>query len=176
MPSYQGTTQIAGLGTVAFPPGEWLLEFRRIEPSTSNYQLPDYHVFKRKGDRLERLTILRYLQTDTPRQLALMLDTVGETLGDGVPWPDKKEKNPVGEMFPLRTDPAEPKLTERHLGYSFIHSLPQPAASWICHTHLFLQDNAVIIIAHASTSVITPEVVSKVQSGSRFLKVERNTK
>ena len=155
------------------------MEFRRLQGPTNSLHGPDYFVFKRIGDRLERLTFLRYPPTTTPRQLAHMLDTVGETMGDGVPWAEKKERFGVGEIHPMRMEPHSPTLTERTITYSFIHVRPSPEPSWLCHSFLFLHGGSAFVIAHASTSIISPETAGDVQFRSQFLpstKAPRNDK
>jgi hypothetical protein len=165
---YTGRAVIADLGNVAFPAGEWSLEFQRIQASTNALHLPDYFVFKKVSDPLERLTFLRYPPTTTPRQLAHMLDTVGETMGDGVPWQERKEYSIGGEIHPMRLEPHSPTSTERTITFSFIHVRPSPAPAWLCHSFLFLHGGSAFVLAHASTSVINPETVSDVHFRSEF--------
>jgi hypothetical protein len=54
--NFTGKAMVAGLGKIAFPEGEWSLEFRRVQAPSNDRQIPDYFVFKRSGDRLERPT------------------------------------------------------------------------------------------------------------------------
>jgi hypothetical protein len=166
---YTRTAVVASLGKIAFPAGEWTLEFQRLQNPTNSVFIPDYFVFKRVGDRLERLTFFRYPPTTTPRPLASMLDTVGETMGDGLPWEEKKaEDRSRGPIYSLRIDPPSPSATERRITFSFIYAAPDPAPSWLCHAFLFSHDSSVFVIAHASTSVISPEPVQDVQLHSKF--------
>jgi hypothetical protein len=167
--NYSGRTAVAGLGEIAFPAGEWLFEFQRIQHQTNSAFIPDHFVFKRVGNRLERLTFLRYPPTTSPRRLDHMLDTIGETMGDGIPWEEKKlGGRSAGAIQPMRLMPYNPTPTERRIEYSFIHVLPSPAPSWLCHSILFSHDGSSFVIAHASTSVIDPEVVGDVQFRSQF--------
>src|SRR5687768_12660463 len=124
---YAGATNVAGLGRIAFPAGEWSLELQKIQAPTNHVELPDYFVFKKIGDQLERLTFLRYPPTIPPRKIAFMLDPVWETLGDGIPAEEKKEYSGEGEIHPMRRQPESPSDTERTIAFSFIHSLPPPA-------------------------------------------------
>jgi hypothetical protein len=55
---YVGRAVVVGLGNITFPTGEWSLEFQHMQAPTNGLHLPDYFVFKRGGDRLERLTFL----------------------------------------------------------------------------------------------------------------------
>ncbi|MCD8535822.1 MAG: hypothetical protein LR011_13975 [Verrucomicrobia bacterium] len=172
--NYTGKAAVAGLGTIAFPEGEWSLEFQRIHAPTNDLHVPDYFVFKRVGDRLERLTFLRYPPTTTPRQLGHMLDTVGETMGDGLPWELKNAASRSGGVIhPLRVEPPVPSATERHVTFSFIHVHPSPAPSWLCHAFLFSHDSSAFVIAHSSTSVISPEDVQDVKSRSQFSRITK---
>jgi len=171
---YTGTMVVASLGKIAFPEGEWALRFQRIQHPTNSVLIPDYFVFKRIGDRLERLTFLRHPPPTTPRQLALMMDTVGETMGDGLPWEEKKkEDRSGGEIHSMRVEPPSPALTERTIAFSFIHVRPSPASSWLCHSFLFSHDGSVFVIVHASTSVISPETVGDVKLRSQFFPNDR---
>jgi len=171
---YVGRAVVVGLGNITFPTGEWSLEFQHMQAPTNGLHLPDYFVFKRGGDRIERLTFLRYAPTTTPRQLAHMLDTVGETMGDGIPWEEKtQEGRPPGVIHPMRTIPGSPTLTELKIEYSFILVRPGPAPSWLCHSILFHQGHSTFVIAHASTSAIDPEVAEDVQFRSQFFPITK---
>ena len=168
--NYTGKATVAGLGNIAFPPGEWSLEFQRIQHPTNVVFMPDYFVFKRIGDRLERLTFLRHQPTVTPRRLGHMLDTIGETLGDGIPSEAKKSGDEWADrIHPMSLMPASPTATERQIQYSFIYVRPSPAPAWLCHSILFFHDKSAIVIAHASTSVTDPETVEDVQFRSRLI-------
>src|SRR5689334_21641126 len=123
--SYSGKATIARLGMIAFPAGEWSLEFQRIQAPTNSPYLADYFVFKMFAERMERLTFLRYPPTVTPRQLGHMLDTIGETMGDGIPGEEKQsEDHGAGVIHPMRLMPASPTATERQIEYSFIQVRP----------------------------------------------------
>ena len=163
---YTGKSTVEGLGTVVFPAGEWLLEFRRVEPDSADLK-PIYFVFKKLGAQLERLTFLRYSEASAPIWL---LDTTGETMGDGIPFDQKQYRPPADgdTVYPMRIDPQPMKSTDTRIVYSFIHVHAAPKPSWLCHTILFSRENAVFIIAHASTSVTNPETVEDVQSNSTF--------
>lgn len=163
---YSGKTSVSDLGTIAFPTGEWTLEYRRIHSATD---APDYFVFTKVADPLERLTFLRHPRTTPARQLVHFLDTIGESMGDGIPFEEKKGDYGVGEIHPMRLEPATPGRGERSIAYSFIHAHTAPAASWLCHSYLFLHGGRVFVIVHASTSVISPAVVQNVHFRSEFV-------
>ena len=155
--------------------GHW--SFRKLKPPTNRIDVPDYFVFRRGGERLERLTFLRYPPTTTPRHLGHMLDTVGETMGDGLPWELKKaEDRSGGVIHALRVEPPAPSLNERTVAFTFIHVHPSPASSWICHAYLFSDHNSAFVIAHSSTSVISPEDVQEVQFRSQFYPSTKTTR
>jgi hypothetical protein len=172
--TYSGKATVHDLGKIAFPGGNWVLEFRRVHSVTNHLDQPDYFVFRKAGGFPERLTFLLYLRTTTPRQLMHFLDTVGESMGDGIPFEEKQAGDySTGEIHPMRLNPTTPTPTDRTIEYSFIYARDTPAPAWLCHSYLFLHGGAVFVIAHASSSVISPTVVQDVQLRSEFLRRPR---
>ncbi len=177
---FSGHTSVEGLGSFTFPPGEWTLEFQRIHhAATQNKGQADYTVFKKLGNKEERLTFLQFPASSPAQQLQHYLDTVGETLGDGIPQEQKMENrknepkkqsanSDSGKIHMMNTNPMNLTETTRTIYYSFIHVPPSPEPAWLCHTVLFLHEDAVFIIALASTSSTDPDIVDDVQSSLRI--------
>ena len=56
--TFTGTATIDGIGAIALPPGKWTLE-HAVSPETKTNE-PNVYVFRKEGDRLERLTIQKF--------------------------------------------------------------------------------------------------------------------
>jgi hypothetical protein len=82
---YTGRAAIDGLGTIAFPAGEWLLEAQSAQSAADTPPHREYFIFRRVGGALvERITFLRYPPKHSPL-LSHMLDSITEGLGNGIP-------------------------------------------------------------------------------------------
>jgi hypothetical protein len=156
---------------VAFPPGEWLIEFRRTPPQS---QPRDYFVFKRVSPPVHRLAVLRYSSVRAAPALYMYLDGLHETMGDGVPmeerWPKEDE---VYGVFPMRQEPQDVgKVSD--IDFSFV-AQGKSGTSWLTHTHLWRRyDNWTFIFVYASTEVTSPEVLDEVQGRSELLAAPRS--
>jgi hypothetical protein len=166
-PGLSGKATVDGLGLVAFPPGNWLLEFRGSDTNHA-YSWGDYFVFRRTGQPPHRLTIFRIPPGNAAPALSMYLDTLWETMGDGVPvqqqWP-KEDK--VESGHPLRTDP--PNLANANdIEFSFMSKM-ESGMSWLTHAHLSgFDDRWRYIIVYTSTEVTSPEILDTVRFHSRF--------
>jgi hypothetical protein len=168
---YSGKTAIAGLGTISFPGGEWVLEFRNAQRAAENFNHRDYFVFKRVGNELARLTFIRYSSQHSP-PLYHMLDGTREEFRIGIP----SEEMPVGSTgwapFVMRLVPPNPKSTEDRIEYSFIHTPTAPTPpgqTWLCNTLLFKSKGSAFVIVYAAPTVSSPELVQDVFSDSVFM-------
>jgi hypothetical protein len=169
---FSGKAQVDGLGLVAFPPGEWSLEFTRIQPAKNDSKRPDYFVFKKAGDRIQRLAFLRYSPAIARKHLYALMDGLAETMGDGVPMQDTKDPGDFGSAaFPIRqvpTDITDDVTVTRVIEYSFISTRRSTGVSWLCHTVLFSTDGWVFVIVHTSPDVTSPELIQDVHFRSRL--------
>src|SRR4051812_28443 len=88
---YSGHAQVEGLGEVAFPAGEWELEYSRVQQDPArDKQQREYFVFKRTGVAGERLTILRYNPVIAPRTIPYPRRDPTFWLGNGLPMEVEK--------------------------------------------------------------------------------------
>ena len=79
--SYGDKVTIDGIGEVALPSGKWLLE-HAVTPEKKDR--PDVYVFKKVGDRLERLTFQKF----APRiahPIRNYVDSIGDSVSNGIP-------------------------------------------------------------------------------------------
>ena len=80
--TYSGVVTIDRVGQVALPPGDWLLEYAFTPDIKSNN--PDIYVFKKRGDRLERLSIERY-GPHIAGPIDSYFDSIGDLRANGIP-------------------------------------------------------------------------------------------
>ena len=158
---YSGTTKISGLGTLEFPPGEWLLEFRRPRPTPNPAHRPDYFGFRKISNVPERLGFRLYEPDTAMAQLVRYLDGIGEDLGEGAPREELGIPAGDGATYPMRLQPTISHITPTtdDIAYSFISIRPNQPLNWLCHTHLFSRHGWVFVAFHASPSVTNPDTV-----------------
>jgi hypothetical protein len=164
---YSGKASVDGLGTIALPAGEWILEFRRVQLAGADKTLRDYFTFKRVDADLERITIFRY-RPGYPWPIRNMLDGISETMGNGIP-PEEEPNKGGQEIHTMRLVPQAPKPEDKHITFSFISMRQPPSRSWLCHSYLFMCDSYAFVLTHSSQVVISPEAVQDVGDGSRLL-------
>jgi hypothetical protein len=164
---YKRTANVEDLGTIAFPTGEWILEFRRVQPPGADVKLRDYFTFKRVNGDLERMTIFRY-KPGYPWPLVNMLDGIGETMGNGIP-PEEEPHKAGQEIHPLMLEPRVPNSKDKYLNFTFISVQEPPSRCWLCHAYLFLREGYAFVLTHSSQSVINPNTIDDVGIHSRFL-------
>jgi hypothetical protein len=162
-----GKATVDGLGLVAFPPGNWFSEFQGSDTNHA-YSWGDYFVFRRTGQPPHRLTIFRIPPGNAAPALYMYLDSLFETMGDGIPiqqqWP-KEDKMESGH--PLRTDPPD-VADANDIEYSFMSKM-ESGMSWLTHVHLSgFDDRWRYIIVYTSTEVTSPEILDTVRFHSRF--------
>jgi hypothetical protein len=158
---FAGRCEVAGLGTVGFPPGEWYLEFRRAPPNPNPAKRPDYFGFRKVSDPPERLGFRRYDPAIAPSVLYRLLDGIGESLGQGAPQEELGSQDGLGTTYPMRSVPetSRMKLTDTDIAYSFISTHPKRPLNWLCHAHLYSKDGWAFVVIHASPAVLDPDTV-----------------
>jgi hypothetical protein len=158
---FSGKAQVDGLGLVAFPPGQWSLELTRIQPDKNDSKRPDYFVFKKAGDPVQRLAFLRRSPAIAPKHLYQLMDGLVETMGDGVPFEETKGPLDYGSAFPMRQEPKD-VTGAREIEFSFISNRRSTGVSWLCHAVLFFKEGWVFVIVHTSPEVTSPELIQDV--------------
>jgi hypothetical protein len=164
---FSGKVQVDGLGLVAFPPGKWSLEFARTQPAKNDAKRPDYFVFKKTGDRVQRLAFLRYSPVTAPKDLYHLMDSLVETMGDGVPPEETKDRPAYGPAYPMRREPQD-VTGASVIEFSFISTRASTGISWLCHTVLFSKDGWAFVIVHTSPYATSPELIQDVHFRSRL--------
>jgi hypothetical protein len=167
---FSGKATVEGLGLVAFPPGQWRLEFQGRDKS-ENYSWGDYFVFRRTGLPLHRLTVFRVPPGRAAPALYMYLDTLHETMADGIPILQRWPKLDVVESgFPLRLDPPDGASTNE-IDISFT-SKTQSGTSWLTHACLSRPYHGwTFILVYTSTEVTSPELVEDVRLFSRLARM-----
>ena len=165
---YSGEANVEGLGTIAFPAGEWLLEFRRVQPVGAAAYLRDYFTFKKVDGDFERLTFYRY-RPECPTPLDHMLDGLTEERGDGVPVEEWLQKTKTCEDTVSMRPVHDGSSKEKYIRFTFFVVQKLPLRSWLCHSYLFTHQVFSFVITHSSQFVTNPITVADVGDKSRFL-------
>jgi hypothetical protein len=164
--TYEATVTVEGIGTIALPPGKWLLEHSKSFDTQSNN--PDVFVFKKEGDRLERLTFQRF-DSHIIHPIGAYFDSIGDSTSNGVPrrlFDFKDDYNTVHILRPVfDMKRSGDKVT--CLGGSFLYE-SESGKHWMSHAFVSDQDGWVLVCVHASPFAISPDTVSYVFIESNF--------
>ena len=165
-PVYSGVSHVDGLGDVAFPPGDWTLE-HRTSP-TDEEGMPDAYVFKRKGDRLERLSIKRFEPVGA-LTIGSYFDSIGDSMSNGTPMKivgKKSEHDSVHILAPVKDlQTSNGKVVCKVSSYIYTSETKPP---WMSHAFVCLIDGWVLVGCHASPHALSPEDVQNIYFDSKF--------
>jgi hypothetical protein len=164
---YTDKAKIEGLGEIALPPGKWELEIAAKQ--TKNYPY-DLYVFKKQGDRLERLSFRR-VPPEIAGRLSNYFDSIGDSFSNGIPLrgQEKSQHDTAHIIQPLRTYRwTEGK--ESGMSSSYIYTSEKDGPPWMSHACVTEEGGAVLISVHASPHVLSPETIYDIVSDSKFEK------
>ena len=167
---FAGTVEIEGLGLVALPPGEWMVEVADATPRME--EIPDCYIFRRVGIDWERLTILRYRPEIAPGKLVNLADTMADSFNEGVPIFMQSEVSLFGGYVAEQDAVVELQRAPKDwdakvLVFSDIHTSSN-RPTWMSHVVLAGKDGAAFGYLHSSTRVLSPEAVDEVWLDSRL--------
>ncbi len=170
--TYTEAVKIDGIGQVALPSGEWELEITRV--SDDPMHAHDIHVFKRLGERLERMTLQRF-SGNLVHPIGAYFDSIGDSTSEGVPTSMNDFKSAHGSVYILR-GMEELSRTEGGItcfGASYVYTSESSDAHWMSHAFVCENEGEVIVCVHSSPFAITPETVQAVYDDSEFRTGER---
>lgn len=163
--TFSGRSVVDGLGEIPFPPGQWSLEYQRTQLATNLWR-PDYFVFRKVGDPIHRLAILRYSTGFPDKPLWQRIDTLHETMGEGVP-PQERRGDEGYSIAPMGNSlvnlPSDPK----DISWSFIST--RQDVSWLCHARLFWRNGLVFAVLYTSPQVVKPDIIDTVVDRGKFV-------
>ena len=158
---------IDGIGQIAFPPGSWTVE--HVVRHDKNVRSPDVYVFKKAGDRLERLTVQRF-GPHISHPIAAYFDSIGDSMSEGIPIQLLDWKNAHDTTYILRPVVVRERSGDREIcmvaTYLCTGETDDP---WMSHAFVCDRDGWLLVCVHASPHVISPETVDQVFSKSKFV-------
>ena len=166
--THQGRITIAGIGEVQLPPGQWILE-RAVVPDESSHT-PEVFVFKKVGDRLERVTFQRF-GPHIARPIEAYFDSIGDSMSNGVPIHllDFESDHDTAHIMRgiIKLEATREKTISLKSSYIYT-SERKDHFPWM--SHAFVRDCGgwVLVCVHASPYVISPETIENVCLDSRF--------
>ena len=78
--SMSGDVTVARLGKIHLPDGKWMIEHTYVPTKESNR--PDCFVFRKLGDRLERIAIIRYRPEIAQKKAYMYADSIADSIGN----------------------------------------------------------------------------------------------
>ena len=160
--TYSGKVPLPGIGSVALPRGDWLLE-RTSTPDKSKGE-PDVFVFKKVGPRLERLTFQRF-GPHISHPIEAYFDSIGDSTSNGIPihlLNRKNEHDAVHIMKPV----YELELGCKASSYIYTSETKDP---WISHAFVNDRKGWILVCVHASPHVLSPDAIDSIYHDSEFL-------
>ncbi|MBL8814582.1 MAG: hypothetical protein JNL58_01035 [Planctomyces sp.] len=164
--TYEDQAVVEGIGTIALPPGKWLFEHSKsFDRNTNN---PEVFVFKKLGDRLERLTFQRF-GSHIAHPISAYFDSIGDSTSHGVPrqlFEFKDDYDAIHILRPIfEMEQSGSKVT--CMGGSFLYS-SESGNHWMSHAFVSDRNGWVLVCVHASPFAILPETVETVFADSTF--------
>jgi hypothetical protein len=157
------TVKVNGVGEIALPPGEWELEITHLDG------IPEHgcetHVFKKCGERLERMSVQRF-SGRFAHPMPAYFDSIAMSFSHGIPTPLAESENvhdsvcPIGDVEELDGDDA--------LMASYVYTGNTDETNWMSHAIVHDHEGVVIVCVHASPFVISPELVKDLYMYSEF--------
>jgi hypothetical protein len=170
---YTDKAKIEGLGEIALPPGKWELEIAQLPTKPGERAL---FVFKKQGDRLERLSF-QCVPPEIAAPLGNYFDSIGDSYSNGIPLrgKEKREHDTTYIIEPLRvfrsTEGKDTGMTS-----SYIYTDEKGNVPWMSHACVTKEGEAVLISVHSSPFVLAPDTIQDVISDSKFEKPPKNAK
>jgi hypothetical protein len=164
--SFSGQAKIDGIGEIALPPGRWTLEHVATPEKKTNK--PDVYVFKKEGDRLERLTIQKF-GPHISHPLSNYFDSIGDSTSNGIPVQllDRKNEHDTAHILRPLVVRERSGGKDTCLASSYIYT-SETKDPWMSHAFVCDRDGLVLVCVHSSPHVISPETVDEVFAESRF--------
>jgi hypothetical protein len=160
--TYSGKVTIKGIGEISLPPGEWILEWAVI---SKNQEGRDCYVFKKSGDRLERLSIQRCAGIYR-FPIPVYFDSIGDSLSQGIPTCLLDYENCHDSAEILRP-PKSCNNSQSRMTGSFVYT-SETEDPWMSHAIVCDCDSWVLVCVHASPFAISPETIEKVYLDSEI--------
>ena len=164
--SFVEKANIDGIGEISLPPGKWTLEY--VVTPEKNTNSPDVYVFKKDGDRLERLTFQKF-GPHIAHPISAYFDSIGDSTSNGIPvrlldW--KNEHDTAHILRPLEVRETTGKETTC-MASSYIYT-GETKDPWMCHAFVCSRNGLVLECVHASPHALSPDTVDEVFTESRF--------
>jgi hypothetical protein len=162
---YTDKAKIEGLGEISLPPGKWELEIAVKQTKEYPY---DLYVFKKQGDRIERLSFRR-VPPEIAGRITSYADSVGDSFSKGIPLRGKEKcahdtAHILSPLTPFRkTDGRDTAAS-----ISYIYTSEKEEVPWMSHACITEEGGAVMISVHASPHVLSPDTITGVVGQSKF--------
>ena len=162
-----GEVEVPRLGRIRLPDGKWTIEHNYLP--TKESKLPDCFVFRKIGDRLERVTFIRYRPEIAQKSAYMYADSIADSVRFGIPYFVNSDfvthAQTEFEIEQINT-PKDWKENDLELTYVYASKKDAP---WMSHSCIRLKSDWVVIGVHSSPFAITPETIRQIRDVSRIL-------
>ena len=162
-----GDVTVARLGKMHLPEGKWIIE-HSYNP-TKESKRPDCFVFRKLGDRLERIAIIRYRPEIAQKKASMYADWIADSIGMGVPYfvnPDFHAHARAHDEVEQLGRPKDWNDSELVLTYIYTSKKEAP---WMSHSFILLKSDWIVVGVHSSPYAISPDTIRELKDGSEIL-------
>ena len=160
-----GDVSVPRLGKIQLPEGRWVIEHAYVP--TRESKRPDCFVFRKYGDRLERIAILRYRPEIAQKKAFMYADSIADSIALGVPYfvdaDFKSHHHDEAEQL------GEPKdWDDNELELTFIYT-SKKEIPWMSHSFITLKSDWIVVGVHSSPFAISPDTIRQLKDRSDIL-------
>lgn len=160
-----GEVELPRLGKIQLPEGKWTVEHTYVP--TKDSKRPDCFVFRKLGDRLERIAIIRYRPEIAQKKASMYADSIADSIEKGVPFFIGDDLHtPAHDEIEQLGRPNDWNDNELELTYIYTGKEEAP---WMSHSFISLKSDWIVIGVHASTFAISPGTIRQVRDSSKVL-------
>ncbi len=163
---HSGVVELPRLGKIQLPEGKWTVEYTYIP--TKESKRPDCFVFRKLGDRLERITVIRYRPEIAQKKASMYADSIADSIEKGVPaFINKNDLQAlVHDEIEQLGQPKDWDDNELELTYVYAGKKEAP---WMSHAFITLRSDWIVIGIHSSPYAISPETIRELRDRSKIL-------
>ena len=160
-----GEVELPRLGKIQLPEGKWTVEHTYLP--TKESKRPDCFVFRKFGDRLERVTIIRYRPEIAQKKASTYADFIADSIGKGIPYFINNDLHAlVHDAIEQLGRPKDWDDNELELTYVYTGKKEAP---WMSHSFITLRSDWIVIGIHSSPYAISPETIREFRDRSKIL-------
>lgn len=162
-----GEVEVPRLGRIRLPDGKWTIEHNYLP--TRESKLPDCFVFRKIGDRLERVAFIRYRPEIAQKRAYMYADSIADSVRFGIPsFLNSDFVTHARTEYEIEQLNTPKDWNESDLELTYVYT-SKNEAPWMSHSYIRLKSNWVIVGIHSSPFAIAPDTIRQLRDASNIL-------